>query len=180
MNFRFAHYDPPQKKTAKPRVLASKAEAKTLNRPSKASLTQHSKAAPSSPCLGGNSRDSPSTGRKSSSSRNEQEDQKRVPPLLRKSSTDDSTCTSLSSGSTISSSTISNPPALEEPPVEINTVIYTYLGQGRLDPFKIYPVEDVPVYVEELLDHGISSLPASLTTLILFSAQSKMAPRLAF
>jgi hypothetical protein len=28
------------------------------------------------------------------------------------------------------------------------------LGQGRLDPFKLFPAENVPVLVQKLLDHG--------------------------
>jgi hypothetical protein len=28
------------------------------------------------------------------------------------------------------------------------------LGQGRLDPFKLFPTENVPVLVQKLLDHG--------------------------
>ena len=34
-------------------------------------------------------------------------------------------------------------------------MIDTYLSQGRLDPFKIYPVEHVPTYVQKLLDHAL-------------------------
>ena len=30
----------------------------------------------------------------------------------------------------------------------------TMLGQGRLDPFKLFPAENVPVLVQKLLDHG--------------------------
>jgi hypothetical protein len=32
------------------------------------------------------------------------------------------------------------------------------LGQGRLDPFKLFPGENVPVLVQKLLDHGKCSL----------------------
>jgi hypothetical protein len=31
---------------------------------------------------------------------------------------------------------------------------YSMLGQGRLDPFKLFPAENVPVLVQRLLDHG--------------------------
>lgn len=30
------------------------------------------------------------------------------------------------------------------------------LGQGRVDPFNIYPIKDLPMYVHEVLDHGMS------------------------
>ncbi len=28
------------------------------------------------------------------------------------------------------------------------------LGQGRLDPFNVYPVENISLYIHEILDHG--------------------------
>jgi hypothetical protein len=31
---------------------------------------------------------------------------------------------------------------------------HSMLGQGRLDPFKLFPAENVPILVERLLDHG--------------------------
>jgi hypothetical protein len=31
---------------------------------------------------------------------------------------------------------------------------HSMLGQGRLDPFKLFPAENVPVLVQKLLDHG--------------------------
>jgi hypothetical protein len=45
------------------------------------------------------------------------------------------------------------PPALE-----------VVLGQGRLDPFNVYPTENVSTYVHEVLDHG------TLPTVLLLSA----------
>jgi hypothetical protein len=31
---------------------------------------------------------------------------------------------------------------------------HSMLGQGRLDPFKLFPADNVPVLVQKLLDHG--------------------------
>ena len=31
---------------------------------------------------------------------------------------------------------------------------HSMLGQGRMDPFKLFPAENVPVLVQKLLDHG--------------------------
>jgi hypothetical protein len=31
---------------------------------------------------------------------------------------------------------------------------HSMLGQGRLDPFMLFPAENVPVLVQQLLDHG--------------------------
>jgi hypothetical protein len=31
---------------------------------------------------------------------------------------------------------------------------HSILGQGRLDPFKLFPADNVPVLVQKLLDHG--------------------------
>jgi hypothetical protein len=31
---------------------------------------------------------------------------------------------------------------------------HSMLGQGRLDPFKLFPAENVPILVQRLLDHG--------------------------
>jgi len=40
------------------------------------------------------------------------------------------------------------------------------LGQGRLDPFKLFPTDNVPVLAQELLDHGECPLiPRSWSTL---------------
>jgi hypothetical protein len=40
------------------------------------------------------------------------------------------------------------------------------LGQGRLDPFKLFPADNVPVLVQRLLDHGECPLiPRSWSTL---------------
>ena len=36
--------------------------------------------------------------------------------------------------------------------------IHTALGAGRLDPFDVYPFQNLPIYVHEILDHG-ESLP---------------------
>jgi hypothetical protein len=33
----------------------------------------------------------------------------------------------------------------------------TILGAGRLDPFNLYPVEDVPPVAHEIIDHGMSA-----------------------
>ena len=34
--------------------------------------------------------------------------------------------------------------------------IYTAVGAGRLDPFDVYPIQNLPLYVHEVLDHGES------------------------
>ena len=39
---------------------------------------------------------------------------------------------------------------------------HTMLGQGRLDPFKLFPAENVPVLVQRLLDHGKNLVIPSL------------------
>ena len=36
------------------------------------------------------------------------------------------------------------------------TFLFTALGQGRLDPFNVYPTQDVPLYIHEIIDHGES------------------------
>lgn len=40
--------------------------------------------------------------------------------------------------------------------IELGIRISKILGEGRLDPFNIYPANDLPLYVHEILDHGES------------------------
>jgi hypothetical protein len=37
---------------------------------------------------------------------------------------------------------------------DAKSFLLTALGQGRLDPFNVYPDQDIPVYIHEVLDHG--------------------------
>jgi hypothetical protein len=60
-------------------------------------------------------------------------------------------------------------PEPPEPPVETQAVLDTYLAQGRLDPFKIFPVENVPIYVQEIIDHGTFARLLSTMILRIFS-----------
>jgi hypothetical protein len=37
---------------------------------------------------------------------------------------------------------------------ESRQIVWRYLNQGRIDPFRVYSVDNVPEYVDLILDHG--------------------------
>jgi hypothetical protein len=43
---------------------------------------------------------------------------------------------------------------LIHPETDPEYFLLTALGQGRLDPFEVYPSQNTPAYIHEIIDHG--------------------------
>jgi hypothetical protein len=85
------------------------------------------------------------------------EDDKKVLPKHRRtqrSSNASPVMSTSTSAVTVPSTAIGLVTPPPEPGLESHAIVSAYLGQGRLDPFQMFPIDQVPAYVQQCLDHG--------------------------
>ena len=183
MNFRFAHYDPPPAKKKKPpatTIAAAATKKPSVSTNSKANVEGKPAGKPKSRGKAKVvNRPSAQTGTTKATRRvglakgkhfesNENDDGGKMltemsPPKLEQQSSS----TILDDSSPTTSTTLSSEERSSGSPPDtsqyVDTIISKYLGQGRLDPFQLWPVDYVPLEVQVALDHGKQHFSAQHT-----------------
>ncbi|KAL2044530.1 hypothetical protein ABVK25_012410 [Lepraria finkii] len=151
MNFRFAHYDPPKKKPPK--------TSTTI--PPNASHKPKGKVSHPSSKVAQHKRDR-ERQRKSAIQTKKRENDERLDEVIDVSSLRLQRTTATNSGDSVPSSVstelqlaTSGSPFPQTQERESRTIVWRYLNQGRIDPFRVYPVDNVPEYVDLILDHAV-------------------------